>query len=53
MEIKALKGKMRFSVNGAPKSEIMEKEVFEMYSIIEMLKGYIERPQLIFISIRS
>ena len=53
MEIKALKRKMGFSLNGAPKSEIMEKEVFEMYSIIEMLKGYIERPQLIFTSIRS
>ena len=53
MEIKALKGKMRFSVNGAPKSEIMEKEIFEIYRDIEVLKGYVERPQGLFTSIRS
>ena len=44
---------MGFSLNGAPKSEIMEKEKFEMYSVIEVLKDYIERPQVIFTSIRS
>ena len=44
---------MGFPLNEAPKSEIIEKEVFEIDSVIEVLKGYMERPQGFFTSIRS
>ena len=42
---------MGFPLNGAPKSEIIAKEIFEMYSILEVLMIYVERPLHIFISI--
>ena len=53
MEIKALNRKMPFSLNRALSSKIIEKEIFEMNSVIEVLKDYIERPQYILTSIPS
>ena len=36
---------MRSSLNEAPRSEIIEKEIFEMNYVIEVLKDHAERPQ--------
>ena len=44
---------MRLSLNRALSSKIIEKEIFEMNSVIEVLKDYIERPQYILTSIPS